>query len=117
MSVELPDLTTAGDTLQSAASRLAEYVLKLTRDDQNGQSVDVPYEVHLAALEAQTAVVHWTNARLDSGSSWVSPAELQAEYEDHEMAACGSIDHLRPDGENERNGALDRPRGVQDAGR
>lgn len=44
-----------GDTLQSAASRMAQYVR-----DRSGV---VPYEVFMAALEAETAEDEWTDAR------------------------------------------------------
>lgn len=47
-------LLTPGDTLQSAASRLVEWVL---------QQEGVPYETHMAALEARGAVAQWTEAR------------------------------------------------------
>jgi hypothetical protein len=42
-----------GDLLQSSASRLAEWV----------RQQDAPYEVHMAALEAETASQEWTDAR------------------------------------------------------
>lgn len=44
-----------GDLLQSSASRLAEWVLS--------DSAEPPYEVQMAALEAQAAVNEWTEAR------------------------------------------------------
>jgi hypothetical protein len=48
-------LTQIGDELQSAASRLAEWV---------GQNFgDVPYEVGMASLEARSAVEEWTELR------------------------------------------------------
>lgn len=49
-------LTQAGDTMQSAASRLAQWVRA-----QGCESV--PYEVWMAALEAESSVDHWTEAR------------------------------------------------------
>lgn len=42
-----------GDTMQSAASRLAEWV----------NTADAPYEVRMAALEAETSVADWTELR------------------------------------------------------
>lgn len=50
-----PDLTAAGDTLQSAASRMAEWI--------NKQGTEVPYEVLMATFEARTAIDKWTDAR------------------------------------------------------
>lgn len=52
---ELERLIRPGDTLQSAASRLAEWV----------RENDPPYEVRMAAIEAQRAVEEWTDARTD----------------------------------------------------
>jgi hypothetical protein len=49
------DLCAAGDTLQSAASRLSEFVQK---------QQDVPYEVTMAAIEARDAARDWTDARV-----------------------------------------------------
>lgn len=46
--------TAPGDKLQSAASRLAEWV---------SAQGDVPYEVRMAAIEARGAVRQWTLAR------------------------------------------------------
>lgn len=58
-------LTQTGDTLQSSASRLAEFVLAL--DGRHGRrDSPVPYEVYMAALEAESAVRHWTEARRGS---------------------------------------------------
>lgn len=51
----LRELQAPGDTLQSAASRMAQYVR-----DRAGA---VPYEVFMAGLEAETAVDEWTSAR------------------------------------------------------
>jgi hypothetical protein len=58
---ERDGLIDPGDKLQSAASRLAEWV--------RGQ--DAPYEVAMAAIEARSAVEQWTGARslLAEGSS------------------------------------------------
>jgi hypothetical protein len=58
---ERDGLIDPGDKLQSAASRLAEWV--------RGQ--DAPYEVAMAAIEARSAVEQWTVARslLAEGSS------------------------------------------------
>lgn len=55
--VRTPLLTSAGDLLQSDASRLAEYVLSLP-------DAAVPYEVAQAALSAQSGVEDWTAARI-----------------------------------------------------
>lgn len=44
-----------GDQMQSAASRMAEYV--------RAQRGNVPYEVLMAALEAESAVKDWTSLR------------------------------------------------------
>lgn len=52
-----------GDTMQSAASRLAEWV----REQVDHHTV--PYEVHMAALEAATAVEEWTELRRHWSSS------------------------------------------------
>jgi hypothetical protein len=49
----------AGDLLQSSASRLAEYVLSLTEVTSQA----IPYEVHMAALEARDGVIAWTEVR------------------------------------------------------
>ena len=54
-------LTDPGDTLQSAASRMAEWIRAL---DPN----TVPYEVSMAALEARSAVDEWTEARREKVS-------------------------------------------------
>ena len=53
-------LTKAGDQLQSAAARMAEWITS------NDRGVVAPYEVHMAALEAQDAVGEWTIARQKS---------------------------------------------------
>lgn len=53
----LDPLVYYGDQLQSAASRLAEWVRA---------QEDVPYEVLMAALEAGSAVRRWTEARRKS---------------------------------------------------
>lgn len=53
---ELADLRAVGDQLQSAASRLAEYVSSLDYDE-------VPYEVSMAVSEARRAVADWTALR------------------------------------------------------
>lgn len=52
------ELTKPGDALQSAASRMAEFVLKVA-----AYRYVLPYEVHMAALEAQSAGDEWTAAR------------------------------------------------------
>jgi len=56
-------LIAAGDQLQSAASRMAEYLLKIGQERG-----DLPYEVFMAALEARTAVTAWTEARVNRGN-------------------------------------------------
>lgn len=53
------DLTTAGDTLQSSASRLAAWVERMEHD----HPLLVPYEVSMARHEALGAVDDWTAAR------------------------------------------------------
>lgn len=60
MAGELEELRAAGDMLQSSASRLAEWVL----EQQAGHQV--PYEVHMAALEAEHARDKWTETRRHS---------------------------------------------------
>lgn len=52
---EVGDLRAYGDEMQSALSRLAEYVL--------GSCKDVPYETRMAALEGRSAVGRWTETR------------------------------------------------------
>lgn len=56
----------AGDALQSAASRMAEYILSAEDGDWLTHDAPVPYEVTMAALEAQSAVEAWTEARTDT---------------------------------------------------
>lgn len=51
------DLSAVGDRMQSAASRLAEWV----RDRPYG--VQVPYEVEMAAIEARGEVEKWSEIR------------------------------------------------------
>lgn len=59
---ELVALRQAGDQMQSALSRLAEYVQECwTCGDE-----PVPYEVRMAALEGQSAVAEWTESRRQS---------------------------------------------------
>lgn len=50
----------SGDAMQSAASRLSEYI-----QDQWGDASgsNIPYEVRMAALEAESAINDWTEAR------------------------------------------------------
>lgn len=48
-------LLQSGDQLQSAASRMAEFL--------RGQEINMPYEVSMATLEAERAVGNWTKAR------------------------------------------------------
>lgn len=50
------DLIPIGDQLQSSASRMAEWVL-------SSRATNVPYEVRMAALEAEDAVADWTEVR------------------------------------------------------
>lgn len=50
------EIIRAGDRLQSEASRMAEWILQVGL---------APYEVHMAALEARSAVERWTNARIN----------------------------------------------------
>lgn len=54
---ELRELRKIGDTLQSAADRLADYV---ERGDKP------PYEVAMACHEARVNVLRWTDARKSS---------------------------------------------------
>lgn len=54
---EQDDLRSIGDRLQSAASRMAEWIV-----DDSAQK-NPPYEVVVAALEAEKAVAEWTDAR------------------------------------------------------
>lgn len=49
------DLTAVGDRMQSAASRMAEWI--------NKQGAHVPYEVLMATLEARTEIDKWTDIR------------------------------------------------------
>lgn len=49
----MEDLLRPGDLMQSALSRLAEWV----------KSQDAPYEVHMAALEASDGIAGWTDVR------------------------------------------------------
>lgn len=51
----LEALVRPGDQLQSAASRMAEYLLNL--------DTKIPYEVLMAAHEANSAVDEWTKVR------------------------------------------------------
>lgn len=57
--VPITDMTRVGDTLQSAGSRLAEFVFQEV--ERRGDSV--PYEVHMAALEIERAKQDWTAIR------------------------------------------------------
>lgn len=58
-----PDIVRAGDALQSEASRMAEWILQCVHDPHTAGTV--PYEVHMAALGAQSAVERWTKARIN----------------------------------------------------
>lgn len=59
---EMGHLIRIGDRLQSEASRMAEHLL----DEARGTDVrtGVPYEVHMAALGAKTAVDQWSGRRV-----------------------------------------------------
>lgn len=48
-----------GDQLQSSASRMAEWIRKIDATSPGF----VPYEVHMAVLEAEAAVHEWTGVR------------------------------------------------------
>lgn len=50
------DLRAVGDTLQSVASRMAEFII-------HDLTVPEHYEVYMAALEARQAVEEWTALR------------------------------------------------------
>lgn len=65
-------LIAAGDQLQSAASRLAEWVIEC----------GAPYEVYMAALEAQTAISAWTEARVNRGQPATGPVHHRLTDED-----------------------------------
>lgn len=54
-----------GDQLQSAASRMAAWIL----DPYTELGEGVPYEVEMAALEAQSAVDEWTEVRRNEATS------------------------------------------------
>lgn len=55
---DVDELRRIGDELQSEASRLAEWVLKLEKND-----VGVPYEVRMARASTEIAVEEWTQER------------------------------------------------------
>lgn len=59
IKAERDALRVAGDAMQSAASRMAEYI-------NSRRSPSDPYEVVMAALEADGATQAWTEARRDS---------------------------------------------------
>lgn len=65
---ETAELRHIGDALQSAASRMAEWIRNLPDG-----SVRIPYEVHMAAIEAEDYVDQWTAARV--GYATARPAE------------------------------------------
>lgn len=58
---ETAELRHIGDGMQSAASRMAEWIRRVHNDD-------APYEVHLAALEAEDYIAQWTDARIGYAS-------------------------------------------------
>lgn len=66
------DLIAVGDQLQSAGSRVAEWIKQ--------HQLDVPYEVDMAALELASAVKWWT--------------ELRAAHPDNDTCACGYCGHV-----------------------
>ena len=53
-----PNHTRAGDQMQSALSRIIEFV-----DGHMRAGHDVPYEVRMAVLEGEDAINEWTEAR------------------------------------------------------
>ena len=57
---ELAELRYIGDGLQSAASRMAEWIAAFT----DTRIMAMPYEVRMAALEARDYVEQWTDARV-----------------------------------------------------
>src|SRR5688572_11923656 len=76
--IERDSLIPAGDKLQSAASRMAEWIRTQAYD-----LIQVPYEVHQAAIEADSAVNQWTDARLDIRKVLCNcGAEMESEGED-----------------------------------
>lgn len=61
MSIELADLRAAGDQLQSAMSRVGEWI-----NGPDDQWEFMPYEVQMAVHEGLSAVEKWTEARKHS---------------------------------------------------
>lgn len=59
------NLTRVGDTLQSASSRMAAHITGQMHAHNHG----VPYEVSMAALEADRAVADWTALRRKMGAA------------------------------------------------
>jgi len=55
----LTALIAPGDQLQSAAARMAEWINRPGGEPRS----NVPYEVQMAALEAEGAIKAWTRAR------------------------------------------------------
>lgn len=65
---ELVDLRKIGDTLQSEASRLAEFLTEMNKDPEREI---LPYEVHMAVLQVKLSVEDWTATRRKSQGSVV----------------------------------------------
>lgn len=66
VSQETAELRYIGDGMQSAASRMAEWIRNV------GSKVhgrELPYEVYMAALEAEDYVAQWTDARIGYATS------------------------------------------------
>lgn len=57
------DLRATGDAMQSALSRLAEYIYGETNVEGRARTDKPPYEVQMAALEGKSAVDQWTELR------------------------------------------------------